>query len=157
MPRRPVSDPMVQHAIAQRARRKELRENRETVLRLLAEREIWTLHELAEESGLSREDCALAIDELRVQVLVELTEDGHVQWKGGAGMSGKEEVGLRRAVSATQAALDRFEAAAERTSGRVILISDQTRLRVRRLIASLEKQADVHGGGGADPVDYREL
>ena len=86
MPRRPVSDPIVQHAIAQRARRKERRENRETVLRLLAEREIWALHELAEASELSREDCALAIDELRVRVLAELTEDGHVQLKGEGDM-----------------------------------------------------------------------
>lgn len=78
MSRRPVSDPIVQHAIAQRARWKERRGNREIVLRLLAERGIWTLHELAEASELSREDCAFAIDELRVQVLVELTEDGRL-------------------------------------------------------------------------------
>ena len=47
-------------------------------------------------------------------------------------------------------ALDGFEKKAESSHGKVIRISDQTRSSVKRLIASLEKQAETYGKSGVD-------
>jgi len=46
--------------------------------------------------------------------------------------------------------LDSFEKKAESSHGKVIRITDQTRTSVQRLIASLEKQAEVYGKSGVD-------
>ena len=53
-------------------------------------------------------------------------------------------------VGKANAALGSFENKAESSHGKVIRISDQTRSSVQRLIASLEKQADVYGKSGVD-------
>ena len=53
-------------------------------------------------------------------------------------------------VGKANAGLDSFEKKAESSHGKVIRISDQTRSSVQRLIASLEKQAEVYGKSGVD-------
>jgi hypothetical protein len=55
-------------------------------------------------------------------------------------------------VGKANASLDSFEKKAESSHGTVIRISDQTRSSVQRLIASLEKQADVYGKSGVDKL-----
>ncbi|HZT32767.1 MAG TPA: hypothetical protein VE999_01680 [Gemmataceae bacterium] len=53
-------------------------------------------------------------------------------------------------VDKANAGLDSFEKKAESAHGKVIRITDQTRSSVQRLIASLEKQADVYGKSGVE-------
>jgi hypothetical protein len=55
-------------------------------------------------------------------------------------------------VGKANAALGSFENKAESSHGKVIRISDQTRSSVQRLIASLEKQADVYGKSGVEKL-----
>ena len=53
-------------------------------------------------------------------------------------------------VGQANAGLDNFEKKAESAHGKVIRITDQTRTSIQRLIASLEKQAEVYGKSGVD-------
>src|SRR5664280_73295 len=53
-------------------------------------------------------------------------------------------------VGQANAGLDSFEKKAESAHGKVIRITDQTRSSIQRLIASLEKQAEVYGKSGAE-------
>ena len=53
-------------------------------------------------------------------------------------------------VDKANAGLDSFEKKAESAHGKVIRITDQTRSSVQRLIASLEKQADIYGKSGLE-------
>ena len=53
-------------------------------------------------------------------------------------------------VGQANAGLDSFEKKAESTHGKIIRITDQTRSSIQRLIASLEKQAEVYGKSGVD-------
>ena len=53
-------------------------------------------------------------------------------------------------VGQANAGLDSFEKKAESAHGKVIRITDQTRSSIQRLIASLEKQAEVYGKSGVD-------
>jgi len=53
-------------------------------------------------------------------------------------------------VAQANAGLDNFEKKAESAHGKVIRITDQTRTSIQRLIASLEKQAEVYGKSGVD-------
>jgi hypothetical protein len=53
-------------------------------------------------------------------------------------------------VDKANAGLDSFEKKAESAHGKVIRITDQTRSSVQRLIASLEKQADIYGKSGVE-------
>ena len=53
-------------------------------------------------------------------------------------------------VGQANAGLDSFEKKAESAHGKVIRITDQTRTSIQRLIASLEKQAEVYGKSGAE-------
>jgi len=48
-------------------------------------------------------------------------------------------------VKKANAGLDSFEEKAESSHGKVIQITDQTRSSIQRLIASLEKQAEIYG------------
>src|SRR5664280_1634254 len=53
-------------------------------------------------------------------------------------------------VGQANAGLDSFEKKAESAHGKVIRITGQTRSSIQRLIASLEKQAEVYGKSGVD-------
>ncbi len=53
-------------------------------------------------------------------------------------------------VDKANSGLDSFEKKAESAHGKVIRITDQTRSSVQRLIASLEKQADIYGKSGVE-------
>ena len=53
-------------------------------------------------------------------------------------------------VGQANAGLDSFEKKAESAHGKVIRITDQTRSSIQRLIASLEKQAEIYGKSGVD-------
>jgi hypothetical protein len=61
-------------------------------------------------------------------------------------------IGVLESVGKANTALDSFEKKSESSHGQVIPISDQTRTSVQRLVASLEKQAEIYGKSGVDKL-----
>jgi predicted transcriptional regulator len=74
-----ASDPRVQYAIIHSYQRRSQKRNRQTVAEALEQNGTATLAELCERTGLDRQTCGAALDELRIAGLVT-AEDGWFGW-----------------------------------------------------------------------------